>query len=336
MKIVAISCVKNEEDIIEAFIRHTLYYVDQIIILDNDSNDNTKEILLCLKREGLPLDIIEDPSIGHWHEKRMNYLMREYALNRYSADGILPLDADEFIYAKDVERFTYTICSSKSPIKIAWRSYVPHVSDKYSVVNPVLRIRYRLKTEGKQTEKAMVPAKILSGNNNISLSQGNHNLLENGKKMRSLHMDGVYLGHFPVRSPGQYAAKIAVKYLQYMSMQKREVWGWHYKNPYELLKTDPETFFHTYREAALMFAVKPKKEFKAEPILDPIPYRGEDLRYSSALKDDRHYLTLILNYVEHLAKEYKVMKEKYEKMCKLSRRQKVIQFFRSLVPNKDG
>ncbi|MCI6101295.1 MAG: glycosyltransferase family 2 protein [Selenomonas sp.] len=54
-KIVAISMVKNEMDIIESFVRHTLGFADLLIIADHKSTDRTREILEALRTEGLPL-----------------------------------------------------------------------------------------------------------------------------------------------------------------------------------------------------------------------------------------------------------------------------------------
>lgn len=71
-KIVAISMVKNEMDIIESFVRHTLGFADLLIVADHKSTDRTREILESLQAEGLPL-IIEDVAqarhVGNvaWH-----------------------------------------------------------------------------------------------------------------------------------------------------------------------------------------------------------------------------------------------------------------------------
>ena len=52
--------VKNESDVIESFVRYNLNILDGMIILDNQSSDNTLEILNLLKKEGLNLYIIKD------------------------------------------------------------------------------------------------------------------------------------------------------------------------------------------------------------------------------------------------------------------------------------
>ena len=53
MKLVAISCVKNEADIVEAFVRHTLTVADVLVILDNGRSHvlagENAEILGCIR-----------------------------------------------------------------------------------------------------------------------------------------------------------------------------------------------------------------------------------------------------------------------------------------------
>ena len=49
--IIAISRVKNEADIIEAFVRHTLHFADRMIISDSGSIDGTWDILQILVDE---------------------------------------------------------------------------------------------------------------------------------------------------------------------------------------------------------------------------------------------------------------------------------------------
>ena len=45
MKIVAISMVRNEADVIEAFVRHHAGLVDELIVVDHRSIDGTDELL---------------------------------------------------------------------------------------------------------------------------------------------------------------------------------------------------------------------------------------------------------------------------------------------------
>ena len=67
MKVVSITMVKNEVDIIESFIRYHLNIVDEMIILDNCSSDETPLIISKLIDEGLPIRLLDDSNNNPYH-----------------------------------------------------------------------------------------------------------------------------------------------------------------------------------------------------------------------------------------------------------------------------
>jgi len=335
MNLVAISCVKNEEDIIETFIRHTATFVDQIVILDNGSTDATLDILNSIKTENIALELLIDSSIGHFQWKRMNFLMDSYAVNKYAGDWIIPLDADEFIVAEDKVSFCDILSSHKSPVKLQLMTYVPHESDDRREINPALRIRHRLQKEAHPYYKVIVPSDLLKKRPDVSLSQGNHNLVLNGKHLKAFLLDSVFLAHIPIRSPEQYASKVALKNLQYLAMsQREESWGGHLQRPYELLKKDPQAFADTYREAALYFGVKPDRTFEPKVVLDPIPYHGGDLRYTRMSSENHRVFKSIITYAEHLAASYADLSLQYDKLLRerenKNRITKIVEYVRTI------
>ena len=96
MRLVAVSIVKNEADIIEPFVRHTLARVDHHFIFDHDSTDGTRQILHALQAEGLALTLFTDDALGNLQQIRSNYLTK-LAADTQQADWIFPLDADEIL-----------------------------------------------------------------------------------------------------------------------------------------------------------------------------------------------------------------------------------------------
>jgi hypothetical protein len=115
------------------------------------------------------------------------------------------------------------------------------------------------------------------------------------------------LAHFPGRTPAQFAAKVAIKHLQYAAMaDKCSHWGWHYKAAFAKLRKAPHCFETAFRDEVLRYAVDKKNEFQPETIESPFPYRGGKLRYTPDAAGAARLLTLVLSYAEQLAKHHAV------------------------------
>jgi hypothetical protein len=95
MESLGISMVKNEADIIEAFVRHNLAFMDMLAILDNDSSDGTREILLQLQQEGLPVIVFDDPVVAYFQAEKMTAMYRK-VVHQFNPRFVFLLDADEF------------------------------------------------------------------------------------------------------------------------------------------------------------------------------------------------------------------------------------------------
>jgi len=83
MKLVAISRVKNELDIIEAFVRHHAPHFDKLIVLDDGSSDGTYQILHQLQSAYPDLVVLHQPTIGYMQNRSMNLLLR-MAVDKFS------------------------------------------------------------------------------------------------------------------------------------------------------------------------------------------------------------------------------------------------------------
>lgn len=70
MRLIGLSMVKNESDSIEAFIRHNLRFLDTLYLIENGSVDGTREILVELQREGLPIVLFDDPQFAWFQGKK--------------------------------------------------------------------------------------------------------------------------------------------------------------------------------------------------------------------------------------------------------------------------
>ena len=305
--------VKSEADIVEAFVRHTLVYASHLVILENGSSDDTPEILHALAKEGLPLTILEDRSSGKYHSERMTRLMREHAVEHHGADWVLPLDVDEFVAAAQGQDLVDDRFESNQPIALPWQTYVPHESDNPLELNPVLRMRRRL-VHGCRAINVMVPRKLAALPNAV-LMRGNHELTIGGSPCPPAGHETAYLAHFPVRSPGQYLAKIVIAALQNEVIPDRSPEaGWHYRGPYELAMSDPLAFVAGYADAACRYLLLPGEKVDPEekgstvPVVeDPFPFGAGPLLYTKPIDDKARASQAILGYMEELARRFGIL-----------------------------
>ena len=214
MKIVSITAVKNEADIIESFVRYHLNIVDEMIILNNGSTDDTNYILYQLVKEGLPLVVIEDKDKYFKPVQKMNFLLKK-AIREHGADIVCPIDVDEFITSEDgnprkfiekIKPFTY--------FKLKWRTYVP---TEYDDVNEkFIPLRMKNIRDENLEEYKVVLHKNLFNECGVRIGIGSHELKYDeskfGDKISCEICEDLQMAHFPLRSKEQTLSKVLISY----------------------------------------------------------------------------------------------------------------------------
>lgn len=232
---IAISMVRNEEDAIESFVRHTLQLVDEIYITDHRSMDGTREILEALRSEGLPIRIFSYQREGHAQAKVMTDMMRRaFAAG---ADLVFPLDADEFLCAPSVAELVEALQALSSEGVYAMPYY-----DSRLEAGGEDGVFFFGGTFWRAHEAEPLPKLIIGRQafeaTGLTLAQGNHHaLLGGGRALEPLPVQGLFLAHFPWRSEAQAQRKILVGWLSNVAQFTRYTnvahqWG----APYQALK----------------------------------------------------------------------------------------------------
>ena len=217
-KVVLVTMVKNEADIIESFVRHSLTFADEIIVADHMSTDRTREILTSLLQEGLPLTIHDLHEVELAHGVVMTRLMWE-AIEEHGADIVLPTDADEFLVNTETEETCRDILGRLDTgrvHKLEWRLYEPlhqHEGETEFLLSRPCK-RGRSLAPG---QKCIVGARA-AREQRFRLIQGCHYAYwgeQQGEK-RFVPMEPVphlHAAHFHWRSDEQYASKVATSWL---------------------------------------------------------------------------------------------------------------------------
>lgn len=206
--VVALGMVKNEQDIIEPFIRHTAARVDYLILLDNDSADATRTIALACAAELGNVAVVDSPAFEHTQAPRMTRLLH-HCQAAFRADAILLLDADEFLTG---DRRTLLAAVAKVPPGamglLPWRTQVVLAEEAAAAASdPPRGLRWRRVAEKPLFHKALLR---LDGADAAGLSvvAGNHAVVDAaGRPLPAVTLRDFPLRHVPVRSLRQIRAK---------------------------------------------------------------------------------------------------------------------------------
>lgn len=234
MKIWAFTTVRDEEDIIESFVRYNMNVFDGIVISDNCSNDNTLTILKQLKKEGYNIDILIDQNTVFDQTVRRNELLN-YTINKYKPDFIFPIDADEFVCSYDGEnpRNTLKKVDKNYLYKYRMENYILTENDNDDLFIPKKIVsRRKEKEEQKCNYKCFISKNIYS--KGIFLEMGSHSArCQSGQGLPENINRDLYIAHFPVRSKEQLMNKVIIGRLNHSSFHDRsEGFGFH---QYEIL-----------------------------------------------------------------------------------------------------
>jgi|GEM_PF-2245400 len=278
MRIACVSWVRNECDVIEAFVRHHCAFADRMVIVCHRCADNTVEILEALQAEGLPLEILQNDGVLHTQDEILNSLIRRLATDD-AMDWILPLDADEFVLhpSNSSVRAELEAADSGQALEVPWRTYVPTVHDDENEPNVLRRIRFRRTAEHPQWHKSFIP-RAQALREDATLSFGNHAILDTntGLALPAVRSINLSLAHFPIRSTKQIAVKVWGGWLSHIANPRTfpgNTFQW--KALFDRLKQSDDIPMHDLTELALQYATH------AQWNALPASYRAEAQRHGT-------------------------------------------------------
>jgi glycosyltransferase involved in cell wall biosynthesis len=231
-RIVLLSMMKNEADIVEHFVRHNAPLFDATYIIDNGSDDNTVEILEQLRAEGFNLHIWSDSEPGYSQSEKMKQaylrLQREDPF-----DFLAIVDADEFIMAGSQESFRRAFTDRRTKHFLEWVNYVP-IGDQPPAIPLPERIAHHVPF---RTMRKVVLPSLEEAEHRLRIWQGNHNFEYIGLNF-GLCILPFPLAHFPVRSREQMISKASVGWLAYQLKTphaRYSIEGYQWRAVYDLL-----------------------------------------------------------------------------------------------------
>ena len=300
-RLVAITVLRNEIDIVEPFVRHTAALVDHHLIIDHCSHDGTGELVNSLRAEGISLSLYRNNDPAYNQPAATNKLMR-MAFEEHDADWVLPIDGDEFIQPPEdgptLREALTDPPKHRGSLIYPFRTYHPHHADDSNEVNAAKRIVNHFEYETGEYHKIIVH-RSAAKHDDAHIRPGNHHLNFGDNYVEPTLLEGFELAHFPVRSLGQYIRKIAMGELGKDAFgKKRKGLGTQKTAPFEELKHNAEFFFNT--------ALLPDRDL----IVRPAFYTGGELRYTAHEDDVSDTIQGILTMAHDIALQLGQMRDK--------------------------
>lgn len=252
-----IAMVKNEADVIEAFVRHNLSFMDALVIVDNDSVDDTRQILVQLQRERLPVILFDDPIVGHFQAEIMTAVYRK-VVPKFKPRFVFLLDADEFIVAPSREALYDQLRAMRpgTQAQYRWRTYIPAPTGPEGDASDPLRSITHRKAQERAWWKPVIVTKPKI-DMKLRIKQGNHGATYAGRSLRKEKLRDVTIAHFPVRSVDQFTSKILVGWIANLERNRYRLdfaHAIHWKVVYERIIRGPSFTSEDLTREALKYA----------------------------------------------------------------------------------
>lgn len=228
--IVAVSMVRDEQDVIGHTLAHMLTQVDHAIIADNLSTDRTRQILESFDR----VTVVDDPEPGYYQADKMTSLAHQ--AGDMGATWVVPFDADEAWYLPDLSTVTADVVTCRPHV------YVPHATDDPADPNPITRTRWRLPEPERQHKVCF------RYHPDAQLHMGQHDVNRPGPRL-----EAGSVRHYQYRTLEQARRKVHNGTQAYKASDLPDLYGSHWRDLAERDDAALEAWWNTYLAQPLVF-----------------------------------------------------------------------------------
>lgn len=316
-RLFAFAKVKNDGDIIESFCRYYMHFLDGMLICDDNSEDATTDIIESLVCEGLNITLIHrrdyprnirNPDLQFFNQ------MISMIFDKYNADIVLPLDADEFLYSVDGRspRCVLETMDERIVLKVKRRNAIFNVTpDDSTVFLPDYFFEYI--DEKCDINGHVIITRYLYEKLGGQIGLGKHCVvfpsIESFQPPVELVSDQLYFAHYSITGPLQYTLKIVAGWLVFQLFNIPGAAN-HWRNTYEIIKKQGTlTSNQAHRLSMYMlesygvreedypqYIHKESRRFiRADFPDEPIRLKYTDYNYTQ-----KHYWNLVLSHFETL------------------------------------
>lgn len=225
MRLTAISMIRNEADIIHAFLNHAIKIFDEILIVDICSTDGTREILEEY-RDRYPQIKIYTTKIQEKFQSAYTTCLSLKAFEA-GADWVFFLDGDEFLNVNEKKELIKDLSTEESMvIQLPWINLIPKIFGVFSHFDMSQEFLWRGRVS--KYTKVAISRKLYELDLGYVIDEGSHNVL-NGKGHYYSGPMKLSILHLPIRSLErlEYKIKKAYEMLVSKGAAKKEGEGSH-------------------------------------------------------------------------------------------------------------
>jgi glycosyltransferase involved in cell wall biosynthesis len=227
---VAISMVRDEQDVIGHTLELMLSQVDHAIVADNLSTDRTR---LILESFGDRVTIVEDSEPGYFQADKMTALAHQ--AGAIGAEWVCPFDADEAWWLPDLDTVDADVVTTRPFV------YVPQPDDSEDP-NPIARLRWRLPEPERQNKVCF------RYHRDAQLHMGQHDVERPGRRIEAGRVR-----HYQYRTLEQVRRKVSNGVGAYGAANLPSLYGSHWRNLDAFDDDDLRSWWNEYLAQELVY-----------------------------------------------------------------------------------
>ena len=286
--------IKNEADILELFIRHTLQFATEMVFIDNGCMDASMDIINRIRAEGKRIVVHNEAHVYYEQFRLENKYILEYSNKDY--DLIIPLDVDEFLACDtDLLNELDNINDEKVTL-IKWRTYC--LGDAFENKMLFERCSFLRKNEKNSFTKIIIPSKIYK-KEKMLVSMGHHDVIENDEFKEANNK--LYIAHFPVRSEEQIKLKIIQGTISQLMSSYGRVVAFHWKELYDSMNKGAFNVVKYSKEYALTKEDKKNVQYVYAPFIK-CNNEAYTIKYPELQKNDLINILFFMNQISCVKK----------------------------------
>lgn len=236
MRIVSVTMVRNEADVLEAFIRHHAQIFDEmVVVLHGESEDGAHDSIVSLRRQGFPIVITKNAESTYRQSKIVTETVQSMR-ESMDIDVLVPLDCDEFLVcASGTVRDALEALPAGHVFLAPWRTFVPKKIGWWPEA-----LTHRRSHEDPGFSKVIIPREFLQPS--LTIGSGSHNVLLNDQHVPATLHNRLWIAHAPIRSPEQAYLKACRSWPQERDNPDRKPGqSYHWESLYERSRRGPFT-----------------------------------------------------------------------------------------------